>query len=49
MSSVYSLSPATGVAGEGLFVYTCCLSHGEVPGEGMSVECSYICMAKLLH
>ena len=23
---------------------TCCLSHGEAPGEGMSVECGYICM-----
>ena len=23
---------------------TCCLSHGEAPGEGMSVDCGYICM-----
>ena len=23
---------------------TCCLSHGEPLGEGMSVECGYICM-----
>ena len=23
---------------------TCCLSHGDAPGEGMLVECGYICM-----
>ena len=23
---------------------TCCLSPGEAPGEGMSVECGYICI-----
>ena len=42
--SLGSLFPGTGVPGEGLFVYTCCLSHVEAPGEGMSVECGYICM-----
>ena len=26
---------------------TCCLSHGEVPGEGMSVDCGYIHMHEL--
>ena len=33
----------TGVPGEGLFVYMLSVSW-EVPGEGMSVECNYICM-----
>ena len=38
-----SLSPGTGVPGEGLFACSS-LSHGEAPGKGMSVECGYICM-----
>ena len=27
-----------------VYLSTCCLSHGEAPEEGMSVECGYICM-----